>query len=83
MDRPHRARARSHPASLGIMACRYLDTGLLYRAVGRAVAAEEDKPELRGRSHCRSHGAVDTSHLIDIAELGFGPKRACSPARSR
>lgn len=40
----------------------HLDTGLLYRAVGRAVAAHEDTPEFEARAIAAARG-IDTSHL--------------------
>lgn len=51
----------------------HLDTGLLYRAVGRAVAAFESTPEFEGRAIAAAR-AVDTAHLdpavLSSAEAG-------------
>ena len=46
----------------------YLDTGLLYRAVGRAVAAREDQPGFEDAAIAAAR-ALDASHLRDLAEL--------------
>jgi cytidylate kinase len=51
----------------------HLDTGLLYRAVGRAVAAYENTPEFEPRAIAAAR-AVDTAHLdaavLSSAEAG-------------
>jgi cytidylate kinase len=51
----------------------HLDTGLLYRAVGRAVAAFENTSEFEGRAIAAAR-AVDTAHLdpaiLSSAEAG-------------
>ena len=46
----------------------YLDTGLLYRAVGLAVAAVEDQPDFESQAIAAAR-ALDASHLTDLAEL--------------
>ncbi|MBD8066360.1 (d)CMP kinase [Devosia sp. PTR5] len=46
----------------------HLDTGLLYRAVGRAVGDYEDLPEFEARAIAAAE-ALDAGHLTDIAEL--------------
>jgi cytidylate kinase len=46
----------------------HLDTGLLYRAVGRAVADREDQPGFEEAAIAAAL-ALDASHLADVAEL--------------
>ena len=46
----------------------HLDTGLLYRAVGRAVADREDQPGFEDAAIAAAR-ALDASHLADVAEL--------------
>lgn len=46
-----------------------LDTGLLYRAVGRAVDQLEDQPGFEAAAIAAAR-ALDASHLADVAELG-------------
>ncbi len=45
-----------------------LDTGLLYRAVGRAVDQLEDQPGFEAAAIAAAR-ALDASHLADVAEL--------------
>lgn len=56
-----------------------LDTGLLYRAVGRAVAAFEDKPRFEAEAIAAAR-AVDTAHLdpvlLSSAEVGGWPVKS-------
>jgi cytidylate kinase len=46
----------------------HLDTGLLYRAVGRAVRDHADAPDFEARAIAAAR-MLDPSHLFDIAEL--------------
>lgn len=46
----------------------HLDTGLLYRAVGRAVSDREDQPGFEEAAIAAAR-ALDASHLADVAEL--------------
>ncbi|HTM78376.1 MAG TPA: (d)CMP kinase, partial [Devosia sp.] len=46
----------------------YLDTGLLYRAVGLAVADHEDAPDFGARAIAAAQ-ALDAGHLSDLAAL--------------
>jgi cytidylate kinase len=46
----------------------HLDTGLLYRAVGKAVEAHEGTVEFESRAIAAAE-ALDATHLTDIAEL--------------
>jgi len=46
----------------------YLDTGLLYRAVGRAASNVAESPQFEARAIAAAQG-LDASHLTDIAEL--------------
>lgn len=46
----------------------HLDTGLLYRAVGRAVDGAEDQPDFEDRAIAAAKG-LDAGHLSDIASL--------------
>lgn len=46
----------------------HLDTGLLYRAVGLAAAAQEDQAGFEATAIAAAQG-LDASHLTDIAEL--------------
>jgi cytidylate kinase len=51
----------------------HLDTGLLYRAVGRAVAGKEDSPDFEAAAIAAAQG-IDPSHLdadaLSTAEVG-------------
>ncbi len=46
----------------------HLDTGLLYRAVGRSVAAHDGTPEFESRAIAAAR-ALDASHLEDLETL--------------
>ena len=46
----------------------HLDTGLLYRAVGLAVADQEDQPGFEDAAIAAAR-ALDASHLTDLGEL--------------
>ena len=46
----------------------HLDTGLLYRAVGRAVAELDGTPGFEAAAIAAAK-QLDASHLVDIAEL--------------
>jgi len=46
----------------------HLDTGLLYRAVGRSVAAHDGTPEFESRAIAAAR-ALDASHLEDLKTL--------------
>ncbi|KFC68769.1 Cytidylate kinase [Devosia sp. LC5] len=46
----------------------HLDTGLLYRAVGRAVSDREDQPGFEDAAIAAAR-ALDASHLADVTEL--------------
>jgi len=46
----------------------HLDTGLLYRAVGKAVQAYESKPEFEQRAIAAAR-ALDAAHLDNLEEL--------------
>lgn len=46
----------------------HLDTGLLYRAVGRAVSDHEDAPDLAERAIAAAQ-ALDAAHLADVEDL--------------
>ena len=46
----------------------YLDTGLLYRAVGLAVAGHEDNPDFEAVATAAAR-ALDAGHLSDVAAL--------------
>ncbi|KKC37862.1 cytidylate kinase [Devosia epidermidihirudinis] len=46
----------------------YLDTGLLYRAVGLAISGHEDRPNFETVAIAAAQ-ALDASHLTDVAEL--------------
>ena len=46
----------------------HLDTGLLYRAVGRATAPYDGTPEFEARAIAAAH-ALDASHLDDLETL--------------
>lgn len=47
----------------------YLDTGLLYRAVGLAVAEHQDAADFADRAGVAAR-ALDAGHLADLAALG-------------